>query len=136
MIYGIAGTLGNMLSGWLVDRWGPHRTVTISLIGVTLILALMPTLVVPLPGTLMCLCLWNALGWLRLPAQQHRLISYFPLIGQLPISLNASAMYLAIGVAGAWGGMVVHFGDAQMLGPASAVIAFVALLLHGAVRRK
>ncbi|MCG8157311.1 MFS transporter [Brenneria goodwinii] len=132
MVFGIAGTLGNMLSGWLVDRWGSRRTVAFSLMGVTLILAVLPALAVTLPGALMGICLWNAMGWLLLPAQQHRLISEFPRVGQLLISINASAMYLGIGMAGAWGGVVLRLGEAWMLGPAAAGVAFVALALHGA----
>ena len=133
--FGIAGTIGNGLSGWLADGWGAHRTVTASLTIVGVTLALLPALAVTLAGTLTAVAIWNAAGWL-LPAQQHRLFAIAPEHGQILVSLNASAMYLGIGAAGLVGGWVIHAAGVRMLGPAAAATAAAALLVHVANGRR
>ncbi|MHB1701951.1 MAG: MFS transporter [Acidobacteriaceae bacterium] len=139
VVFGIAGTLGNALSGWLVDHWGANRTVLLSLVVVMFALALLPSMARTLAGALLGVCIWNSAGWLLLPAQQHRLLSDAPQAGQILISLNASAMYLGIGAAGVLGGLVTHAWGARALGPVAAVVAGSALVLHSSslvTRRK
>ncbi|KAF1053722.1 MAG: Purine efflux pump PbuE [Stenotrophomonas maltophilia] len=129
--FGIAGTLGNLASGWLADHWGPARSVALSLCVVALVLGLLPTLATTLGGTLFAVCLWNAAGWLLLPAQQHRLLSMAGAAGPILLSLNASAMYLGIGLAGLLGALVIQWWGVLALGPAGAVMVVLALLCHG-----
>ncbi len=128
--FGIAGTFGNGLSGWLADRWGANRTVATSLIVVIGILALFPSLAATLPGVLLGVAIWNSAGWLLLPAQQHRLLSMAPQVGQILVSLNASALYLGIGLAGLLGGWVIQIWNARALGPVAALVAALALIVH------
>ncbi|SFU54912.1 Predicted arabinose efflux permease, MFS family [Methylobacterium sp. 174MFSha1.1] len=128
--FGIAGTIGNGLSGWLADRWGANRTVATSLIVVTGILAVFPSVATTLPGALFGVAVWNGAGWLLLPAQQHRLLSATPQVGQILVSLNASALYLGIGVAGLLGGWVIQLWPARALGPVAALVAALALVVH------
>lgn len=128
--FGIAGTLGNILSGWLADHWGAGRTVTTSLTIVMAVLALFPTFAGTLPGALAAVVVWNCAGWLLLPAQQHRLLSTAPHVGQILVSLNASAMYLGIGLASLLGGFVIEIWNARALGPVAGMTAGVALLVH------
>ncbi|MCJ2056645.1 MFS transporter [Methylobacterium sp. J-048] len=135
VVFGCAGTLGNGLSGWLADRWGARQTVTVSLVVVMGVLACLPTLADTLPGTLVAITLWNGAGWLLLPAQQLRLLSAAPHLGQILISLNASAMYPGIGSAGLLGGWIIDIWDVRALGPAAALILAVATILHGASSR-
>lgn len=128
--FGLAGTIGNGLSGLLADRWGANRTVATSLIAVTGILALFPSLATTLPGALLGVAVWNSAGWLLLPAQQHRLLATAPQVGQILVSLNASALYLGIGVAGLLGGWVIQLWSARALGPVAALVAALALVVH------
>ncbi|KAA8997339.1 MFS transporter [Affinibrenneria salicis] len=135
MAFGLAGTAGNLFSGWLVDRWGAWATALLSLGVVMAALAALPWLSVTPAGALFGVIVWNGAGWLLLPAQQHRLLSIAPQAGQLLISLNAAAMYLGIGAAGLLGGQVIRYFSPLALGPTAAGVAAVALICHLAGRR-
>lgn len=134
-VFGVAGTVGNLASGWLADSWGSRRTVALSLAGVMATLAVLPSLATTLAGTLVAVVAWNGAGWLLLPAQQHRLLSLAPQAGQILVSLNASAMYLGIGLAGMLGGLVIQGWGAGALGAVAAGVAAVALGVHVAAGR-
>lgn len=130
MAFGIAGTLGNAASSWLVDDWGVKHTVSLSLSVVTVMLAFLPLSATTLWSALIGVCIWNIAAWLLLPAQQAYLLSAAPEAGQILISLNASAMYLGIGTAGMLGGVILQTWNARALGPAAALVAGCALLFH------
>ncbi|MCG8710415.1 MFS transporter [Brenneria sp. 4F2] len=130
MVFGIAGTLGNAASSWLVDNWGVKHTITLSLSVVACILIVFPLMATSLCGALIGVCIWNIAAWLLLPAQQHYLLSTAPQAGQILISLNASAMYLGIGAAGGLGGVILQTWDARALGPVAALAAAGALISH------
>jgi predicted MFS family arabinose efflux permease len=94
------------------------------------LLALIPSLAGAFAGTLLTIIVWNNAGWLLLPAQQHRLLSTAAETGRVLVSLNASAVYCGLGLAGIVGGWVIDVGSKRDLGPAAAAIAAAALVVH------
>jgi predicted MFS family arabinose efflux permease len=128
MVFGVAGALGNGMGGWLVDHWGAHRTIILSLSVLSTILAVLPWFSATQAGAALGLFIWSMAGWLLSPAQQHRLLTLVPpYAGPLLISLNASALYLGIGSAGVLGGLIIQAWGAWALTFVAACIGCMTL---------
>ncbi|NUR61865.1 MAG: hypothetical protein HOV87_24880 [Catenulispora sp.] len=57
---------------------------------------------------------WGAASWCQTPPQQHRLITAAPAEAPLLMALNASSIYIGIGLGTATGGVLVSSGAATM----------------------
>lgn len=127
VVFGIGGASGNAVGGILTDRIGAHRTAVISLVLFIAALIAMPWAIHNPVAAGIDIFVWGAAGWILVPAQQHRLLGLAPQGAPLLISLNASAMYVGIGAAGAIGGAIVAVIGVYGLGPAGAIAGAVAL---------
>ncbi|GAA0509493.1 MFS transporter [Saccharopolyspora subtropica] len=133
--YGVAGAMGNAVVGRVTDRFGPGFGIAGSLLVLAAGLALLPLVGGLLPATAAVLVLWGLGGWGIMPAVQHRLISLAPAGATVVIAFNSSALYLGMGFGGLAGGAVAaHWGWAA-LGPVSAAVALLALLLFRHIPR-
>ncbi|NYH80629.1 DHA1 family purine base/nucleoside efflux pump-like MFS transporter [Actinopolyspora biskrensis] len=128
-VYGAAGATGNVVVGRVTDRFGSGVGIVGSLLVLTAGLALLPLAGTALPVSAALLALWGFGGWGIMPAVQHRLIALKPAMASVVIAFNSSAMYLGMGLGGVTGGAVVSRWGWDALGPASAAVAVVALLL-------
>ncbi|GIG63055.1 MFS transporter [Longispora fulva] len=139
MTFGVGGAVGNVLGGWLTDRWGAYRTALASLATFFLFLALLPVVATTVAGAAVVIFFWGVTGWLMVAPQQHRLVSLAPKAAPLLLSLNASAMYVGIGSAALVGGTVVKLAGVRYVGIAGAVagaLALVLFLITAAARAK
>lgn len=134
-VYGVAGAAGNVVVGRLTDRFGSNLGIAGSLVVLAVGLALLPLVGTSLPGMAVLLVLWGFGGWGIMPAVQHRLITLGPALASVVVAFNSSALYLGMGFGGITGGAVVAQWGWGALGPASAGVAVVALLLFHATRR-
>lgn len=128
-VYGAAGATGNVVVGRVTDRFGSGVGIVGSLLVLTAGLALLPLAGTALPVSAVLLALWGFGGWGIMPAVQHRLIALKPALASVVIAFNSSAMYLGMGLGGVTGGAVVSRWGWEALGPASAAVAVLALLL-------
>ncbi|WP_017974805.1 MFS transporter [Actinopolyspora halophila] len=128
-VYGAAGATGNVVVGRVTDRFGSSVGIVGSLLVLTAGLALLPLAGTALPVSAVLLALWGFGGWGIMPAVQHRLIALKPALASVVIAFNSSAMYLGMGLGGVTGGAVVSRWGWDALGPASAAVAVLALLL-------
>ncbi|WP_242686999.1 MULTISPECIES: MFS transporter [unclassified Actinopolyspora] len=133
-VYGAAGATGNVVVGRVTDRFGSSVGIVGSLLVLTAGLALLPLAGPSLAASAVLLALWGFGGWGIMPAVQHRLIALKPAMASVVIAFNSSAMYLGMGLGGVTGGAVVARWGWGALGPASAVVALLALLLLRWVR--
>jgi DHA1 family putative efflux transporter-like MFS transporter len=139
LLFGLAGVLGNALGGYGADRWGPVRTLALSLSVFTIALLALPLAAVSVPGTALMLAVCGVSGWMFIPPQQHRLIAFSPEVPGLILSLNSSAIYFGIGGGAAIGGLVLHFAPVTMLswvGSAWVLIALCVLFLSARLVRR
>ncbi len=141
LLYGLAGVAGNMLGGLGADRLGPMRTIVPAIAVVAIALVILPFAAVSALGAGLILFIWGLAGWTITPAQQYRLLALAPSQPGVILSLNASAIYLGIGLGAAVGGLVVHSGSLVLLGLAGGLwqVAALGVLLAGALaarRRK
>lgn len=134
-VYGVAGAAGNAVVGRITDRFGSGVGIGASLVALAAGLALLPMVGGSLPLVAVLLVLWGLGGWGIMPAVQHRLISLAPAMASVVVAFNSSALYLGMGFGGITGGAVVSQWGWSVLGPASALVAIVALVLYRATRR-
>lgn len=127
LAFGVGGAFGNLLGGQLADRLGADRTVAVGLVLATGGLVLVAVLGGTWLGATLAIVLWGAGGWMQVPAQQHRLVSVAGSAAPIAISLNASSMYLGIGLAGVIGGVVIDVGGVGGLAPFGAVLGVTGL---------
>lgn len=131
MIFGIAATAGNLISGRLADRYAPRLVVTAATLGIAVVFLVMLTarqsfaLAAVLHALSGFVCI-SVIG-----PQQHRIIAYAPSGGApLVTSLNMSTAYLGNFASSVFGAIILtatHSG-AYILS-AAAVFALAASLL-------
>ncbi|HEU5440621.1 MAG TPA: MFS transporter [Ktedonobacterales bacterium] len=127
LLFGLAGVAGNALGGQGADRWGAFRTLIPAISIVALVLVLLPFAATSALGAALMLLIWGIAGWTFTPVQQYRLLALAPAQPGIILSLNASAIYLGIGLGAALGGLVVHGGSFVLLGLVAALWQVVAL---------
>ncbi|WP_051178749.1 MFS transporter [Nocardia concava] len=125
MLYGAGAVAGNLSSGYITDRWGAPRVLTIGYALMAASLALMGALAAadvraPVLVGLLALA-WGAASWCQTPAQQHRLIAAAPQESGLVVALNASCIYFGIGAGTLLGGLTIGHGVPAMYGVAAAL---------------
>ncbi|MBK1789297.1 MFS transporter [Prauserella cavernicola] len=123
--YGVGAALGNVLGGRVTDRWGSRRPVYAVIVAIVVILALLPVVATTTASAAVVLFLWGVATWSFNPPIQHRLITLAPSSAGLLLSLNASAIYLGVGLSGVVGGLVLRHGGAALLPEIAALLTVV-----------
>ncbi|MGW3210372.1 MFS transporter [Streptomyces sp. NPDC001135] len=131
--YGIGGALGNVVGGVAADRYGWRVPLLVSVSGSVLALAALSVA----HGTVLATVLlfaWGVSSWAFNPPVQRRLIELSPGAGGLLLALNASALYLGIGLSGVVGGAVIDrvgIGAVPLTGAALCTAAVVVQAVSG-----
>jgi predicted MFS family arabinose efflux permease len=134
--YGVGALIGNDLGGRLTDRFGSRRPLLMTLPVITLTLTTLPFTSTSVVGAGIALFLLGG-GFVVNSPVQTRLIELAPASSALVLSMNASAIYLGIGLAGVVGGVVVAGLGVLALPPVGAVLSLAALgLLLVALRQE
>jgi predicted MFS family arabinose efflux permease len=127
--YGIGATVGNSLGGRITDRFGSARPLFTSLGAAVLLLGTLPLIVVNVPVAAVVMFVWGMFTWAFNPPMQNFLIGLSPANSGLLLSLNASAIYLGVGLSGISGGVVIDLAGIHALPPAAAIAALAAMVL-------
>lgn len=128
--FGAAGVVGGYLGGRSADRWGPVTVLVVILAVFTVNHILLAVWQHALATSLLYVAVWGIVGWGTTPPLQHRLVGAAGAVAPVALSLNASALYLGIGLGGLLGGLAVHNAGADALWlPAGAGGALALLLL-------
>jgi len=133
--YGIGATIGNSLGGRATDRFGSARPLFVSLGAAVVLLVTLPLVAVNVPAAAVVMFVWGLFTWAFNPPMQNVLIGFSPANSGLVLSLNASAIYLGVGLSGLSGGAVVSLVGVSALPPVAAVAAVVAIVLLTLVLR-
>jgi predicted MFS family arabinose efflux permease len=130
--FGLAATIGNLVSGALTDRFGNRRIINAAVAIAAVDFALMPWSSAALPTAVLAIVVWGLCGWGVLVPQQHRLIQIAGAGAPLAIALNAAAIYLAVSVSGLTGALGIALVGAHHLGLVASL--FIGLGLVAAER--
>ncbi|GLZ39059.1 MFS transporter [Actinokineospora sp. NBRC 105648] len=134
LVYGVGGALGNALGGRVTDRYGSRGPLKVVWIVYAVVLATLPFTAVTWPTAAVALFFWGMLTWSVNPPIQNWLIELAPTTTGLLLSVNASAIYLGVGLSGVVGGVVIDSLGILALPPIAAAVAslsFVLLILAG-----
>jgi predicted MFS family arabinose efflux permease len=114
LVYGVGGAIGNSVAGRVTDRWGSRLTL--------------PFTATTAVAAGVVLFVWGLFTWSVNPPIQNWLIELAP--GEssgLLLSVNASAIYLGVGLSGVFGGLVISNVGLLALPPIAALVALGAL---------
>jgi predicted MFS family arabinose efflux permease len=127
-LFGVAGFIGNLASGRLVDRIGASLTVKLNQIGVIAGLATLFAAQGALFPSILGLMIWGGTVFSINTAQQSRLIAHAPALQGVLLPANASLLYVGQFLGGALGGMAIALlGD----GLAELPLIGISLVLAG-----
>jgi MFS transporter, DHA1 family, inner membrane transport protein len=129
LVWGVAATIGNILAGNLVDRFGNRTIINACLVLGIINFGALPWTSTYLPTTVIALVIWGLVGWGLLVPQQHRLIKVAPQSAPVLLALNNTATYSGLACSGALGGFVLLIVEARYLSIVGAAMILVALML-------
>jgi predicted MFS family arabinose efflux permease len=133
LLFGFAGSAGNLFGGRMADRIGPMPVIGAALSLLSLVYAAFALVAHALPspaaGYAMVglVVLWGFIGWSFAPAQQLAFVRRAPNAVSVVLSLNASALYLGISLGASIGAMAVAAGALRSIGAIGAVCLLLAL---------
>ena len=135
LLWGVAATAGNVLSGRLVDRFDSQPILRAGL-GVGIVnFCILPWTAAHPAGAAIALVVWGVCGWGLLVPQQHRLVKTAPQVAPLLLALNNTATYGGLACSGLLGGFALLFMEGRYLGIVGAGLIAIALLLAEAAHR-
>lgn len=127
--YGLGSVFGNWGAGRLTDRFDTRKLLVVLFSCFTVVLATLPLTTTTPVSAAVALFAWGALTWSANPPIQSWLIELAPANSGLLLSLNASAIYLGIGLSGVVGGLVISWAGLLPLAPIASLLAVVALVM-------
>ena len=136
VIWGLMGTVSNLLAGRLIDRISA-RTVIVTMLGLLAVdVALLPWTSANLWTATPAIAVWGACGWGILVPQQHRLVSMAPPLAPVLVGLNTAFTYLGVSAAGLIGAAGIRSVGAHQLGFVAATLLAIALVVSELATRR
>lgn len=129
LLWGLAATCGNLISGRLVDSFDSRLVINGILIVEIINFALMPYTSANLVTAIIALIVWACGGWGLMVPMQHRLVETSPKVAPVLLAWYNSAFYSGLGLAAICGGLVILVVDPHHLGWVSAGALTVALVM-------
>lgn len=136
VLWGLAGTFSNLLTGRILDRIGSHKIVAIKLAVVAGVIFTMPVTSAHLWSAAIAVTIWGACAWGVLVPQQFRLASLNPPMTAVLVGLNTSATYIGVSIAGTLGAIVMPVTGSHNLGYLAAIPVVIAILVSGLATRR
>jgi MFS transporter, DHA1 family, inner membrane transport protein len=129
IVTGLGVVVGSWISGTAADRFGTTRSLMISLLLFSIILAIFSWATTGLLTGLPALFLWGGTAASIFTPQQHRLLSLAPAHANVILALNNAALYLGTAGGAVLGGVALRWLPVTQLNRVGASFALLALLL-------
>jgi predicted MFS family arabinose efflux permease len=133
LAYGLGAIVGNAWGGRATDRFGSIPTLLATLAGFIIMIATLPVTATTAVGAAVALFVWSVFTWSFNPPVQNLLLELAP-SGGLVLSLNASAIYFGMALAGVLGGAVIGTVGVLALPEVGAVLGLVVIGLMFSLR--
>jgi predicted MFS family arabinose efflux permease len=135
LVWGVAATLGNTLSGRLVDRFDSRRIINAMLGAALITFCALPWASGHMASTAVAMIIWGICGWGVIVPQQHRLVQIAPQVAPLLLALNTTATYAGLACSGVLGGLVLVFMNPHYLSLVGAILIAIAFIFAAAAHR-
>jgi len=138
LVYGVAGTVGNLGAGHLTDRLGNRRTASVFIGSQALALLLISFTSSSYLAMAILFGIWGLVAFAAVPPIQHRLIAANPETSGLALSWYTTAMYIGISLAPPVGAAALAIGGPTLVpvfGAATSVLAVIVFQIGYARRR-
>ncbi|KLU20555.1 MFS transporter [Caballeronia mineralivorans PML1(12)] len=136
VLWGLAGTCWNLLTGRILDRIDSHKVVRFKLGIVAVIMLTLPITGAHLWSAAIAVTIWGACAWGVLVPQQFRLASLNPPMTAVLVGLNTSATYVGVAIAGALGAAVIPVIGSHSLGYLASIPVVIAILVSELATRR
>jgi DHA1 family inner membrane transport protein len=139
LIYGVAGTVGNLGAGQLTDRFGNRRTASVFIAAQAAALLLISFTLSSYLAMAILFGIWGLVAFAAVPPIQHRLIAVNPETSGLALSWYTTAMYIGISLAPPVGAAALAIGGPALVpvfGAATSVLAVIVFQVGYATRRR
>jgi MFS transporter, DHA1 family, inner membrane transport protein len=136
VLWGLAGTCSNLLTGRILDRIGSHKVVVIKLSVVAIVILTMPVTGAHLWSAALAVTIWGACAWGVLVPQQFRLASLNPPMTAVLVGLNTSATYVGVSIAGTLGAAMIPVMGSHNLGYLASIPVVLAIVVSGLATRR
>ncbi|MDY7222675.1 MFS transporter [Halalkalibacterium halodurans] len=127
-VLGTSAFIGSRFGGFAVDKWGPARTISISLIIHAIGLLLFTFTLQSTVGTFLTIMIWGVATWTTTPAKQFYLISLKPQSSEIVLSFNTALMNIGMTMGAGLGGLIVKYVNLFHLTWIASVFVVIALL--------
>ena len=128
-VFGVGAVFGNVLGGWMADKFGSMKALIMICISQIVLLPLYSVLPMPGAALIVLTFIWSVVGWAVAAPQQMRIVQHSPGSENVALALHASSIYIGISVGALVGGLVVTQWSLNALGIA-ATICMVASFAH------
>jgi DHA1 family putative efflux transporter-like MFS transporter len=129
LVLGVFAFIGSRFGGYAVDKWGPVRTIFISLVIHSLALFILTVTAGSTIGMLFTIMVWGTAAWTTTPANQFYLISLRPQSAEIVLSFNTALMNIGMTLGAALGGVVIKYSSVQNLSWIGGIVVLLALVL-------
>jgi MFS transporter, DHA1 family, inner membrane transport protein len=136
VLFGLAGTTSNLLTGRILDKIGSRKVLILMLTAVIAVTFTIPWSSAHLWSAVIAVLIWGACSWGFLNPQQFRLASLNPPMTSVLVGLNTSSTYIGVSIAGAVGAAAIPLVGAHHLGFFSSIAVVVALIVSELASRR
>ena len=128
LMFGFGAVGGNIMGGYLADRFGWRITLTGLCLSQMIIMPLFSLLPIGQAALALIAFSWALCGWAFMAGQQTRLVGDAGPQAPVVLALNAAAIYIGAALGTAFGGLVIATAGITAIGIAGGIAATVALL--------
>jgi predicted MFS family arabinose efflux permease len=128
-LVGVVGLIATRLSGRLIARIGPRRTVLYGISGFIVAALLLPVTAVALPVTLAVFAVWAFATWFGIPGIQTIVAELSESVRGTMLAFNSSALNLGGVIGPVVIGIALLAGGYTLATPVAALIAFLGLVV-------
>jgi MFS transporter, DHA1 family, inner membrane transport protein len=136
VLWGLAGTVSNLLTGRVIDKIGSRKVVIAALTAVATVILTFTWSGGHLWSAAIAITIWGGCAWGVLTPQQFRLVSLNPSMAAVLVGLNTSATYVGVSIAGMVGAAVIPVIGSHSLGYLSSALVLVALVVSEIASRR
>lgn len=127
-VLGTFAFIGSRFGGYAVDKWGPNRTISISLCVHIVALFVLAFTQYSTIGVFITLAVWGLATWATTPAKQFYLISLKPQSSETVLSFNTALMNVGMMFGSALGGIIIQYMNIVNLSWIAGLFVIVALI--------